>query len=679
MERTAAARLNTMIASLLVALAFVLPAHAARTSPVPRLSRAPLDTPLVVTATFGEFRTGHFHAGLDFSTGGTIGKPVYAPLGGSIERVRASGIGYGRSIYLKTHDGRLLVFAHLDAFDEPLASYVAAAQDSTSRYEQDLWPAAGQIPIRAGQRLGWSGESGAGPPHLHFEIRRGDMAYNPLRAGLGFADRENPKLVSVTLEPLDDTSYVERRSAPYTTSFRASPETLRVQGRARVVVLARDGTRSGRPVAPWSISAEWDTMRVECRFDSVTWAGDMAEVDYVYDSGRIVGEGGVVLWAPPGFRPRVLSSSGSGGGELGTLHVRPGEAPRRLHFVVRDAAGSSDEGWFYVRPPRAEERGAMATRIAAQPMRERGPRADQGRQSPRFRFVSLPGRILRIALKEVRRRSVGVQLELFGQGAPRTASWADSEWVANIPVSRTPWKGVVRARGRDQQGHNWVVQHPVSLHEVGQNGTSVSSDQGRFSWQAEPNAVFEPSLVVLERRRASAAPELIPISDEYALLSEHLPLKKSWRITMALSRGRRADGVGLYRRGSNGWAWQATSYDSVRNQLTAESRRLGPFALFVDRVPPRILSEPKSEWEPSSPDARWRLEARVEDDGSGINAAASYFVIDGRPMPSEWDADQNRLRWRPRARPDAGTHSYQVIVVDRAGNRSRAAGSFVLD
>ena len=39
------------------------------------LARAPLDTPLVVTGGFGEFREGHFHAGVDLSTGGRVGKP----------------------------------------------------------------------------------------------------------------------------------------------------------------------------------------------------------------------------------------------------------------------------------------------------------------------------------------------------------------------------------------------------------------------------------------------------------------------------------------------------------------------------------------------------------------------------------------------------------------------------
>src|SRR6516164_979446 len=46
---------------------------------------------------FGESRTNRFHAGLDLSTGGHVGAAVLAPAAGMVERVRASGVGYGRS------------------------------------------------------------------------------------------------------------------------------------------------------------------------------------------------------------------------------------------------------------------------------------------------------------------------------------------------------------------------------------------------------------------------------------------------------------------------------------------------------------------------------------------------------------------------------------------------------
>ena len=223
----------------------------------PPLTRAPLDGPLVLTGSFGEHRNSHVHAGLDFSTGGVVGKPVYAPLDGVIDRVRSSGAGYGRSIYLHAADGRLVVLAHLDAYDEPLASFVAAAQDSSGQYEQDLWPAAGRFRVKAGQRLGWSGRSGTGSPHLHFEVRRGDMALNPLRAGVAVRDTQPPEVAALTLEPIDAGSTIEGGTMPVTLRFGAQRDTLELSGRARAVVQATDLGERRSSMAPWDAGVAW--------------------------------------------------------------------------------------------------------------------------------------------------------------------------------------------------------------------------------------------------------------------------------------------------------------------------------------------------------------------------------------------------------------------------------------
>ena len=46
--------------------------------------RNPMSHDIGLSATFGEFRTNHFHSGLDIRTGGAIGKPVYAAADGYV-------------------------------------------------------------------------------------------------------------------------------------------------------------------------------------------------------------------------------------------------------------------------------------------------------------------------------------------------------------------------------------------------------------------------------------------------------------------------------------------------------------------------------------------------------------------------------------------------------------------
>ena len=83
----------------------------------------PLDLPQAITSSFGEYRGGRFHAGLDLRTGG-IGKQVKAPAAGYVSRVRCSPWGYGKAVYLALDDGNTAVFGHLSAFAPELREYV---------------------------------------------------------------------------------------------------------------------------------------------------------------------------------------------------------------------------------------------------------------------------------------------------------------------------------------------------------------------------------------------------------------------------------------------------------------------------------------------------------------------------------------------------------------------------
>jgi hypothetical protein len=321
----------------------------------PPIAAPPLDPPLRLTGTFGEYRGGHFHAGLDFSTGEEVGKPVYASLAGYLTRVRTSGVGYGRSIYLQADDGRLLVYGHLSAFDEPLASYVAGVHDSNGVYEQDLWLDSKRFRVTPGQRIGWSGRSGTGPPHLHFEIRRGDVAYNPLLAGVKVEDKVAPRIGRVVLEPLDNRSVTRIEGS---SGYRFA-----LSGKARLVVEALDQRANGRwTMAPWRTSIEFGSTRVECRFDSVSWAEGMSEVDYVYDRGRAVPDGqyAIDLYAGAGFRPRVDVTGVPDSLAAGLFDSDSMRMDGPVHITVRDAAGNVVHAEGRVRPNRSLSTGRAA-------------------------------------------------------------------------------------------------------------------------------------------------------------------------------------------------------------------------------------------------------------------------------------------------------------------------------
>jgi hypothetical protein len=659
----------------------------------PPLARAPLDTPLVVNGGFCEYRQGHFHAGLDFGTGRVVGKPVYAPLGGWIERVRSSGVGYGRSIYLHTDDDRLLVFAHLDAFDEPLASWVAWKQDSSGQYEHDLWPERERFPVRSGQRLGWTGESGAGGPHFHFEIRRGDMALNPLRAGLPIADGNAPSIASVTLEPLDERSYVAGAQAPYTLVPRQRPDTVKVAGRLRVTVGARDGIWSGVDrMVPWSVSMTAGGERVEARFDSVSWATDMAEGDHVYDVGRVTGGYGVTLWAPPGFRPRVLLG-GEPTGEVGTVEVDPTRA-EALTVEVRaaDLGGNVATARIVLVPDRevVGKHEARAAEARARPISSTEMRSVPF--SLQLAFSSLPafnepvagigggsgGVGMRIAVRGARAAEC-TDIELGGERAVLTGRGDSRVAVVTPPAG---FSGPLWIRGGDGSS-SWKSRGPELSVRAASAGSADSS--GDLSWTIPPDGLFEPAVFVVERAaKPKRTEELEPLGEAWTLHPRSHPLRKVLTLRLRLpgaaapAHAPPAD-AGLYREGSDGWELIRSRFDAAGRFFEGETRRIGRFALFRDVQPPRIARLAPARKAPAGPYNRWALEARITEDGSGLDGRASGFIVDGKRVPSEWDAEERVLRWRPLTPPRAGRHRYEVAVQDRAGNAARAGGTFVLD
>ena len=75
----------------------------------------PFDFPITFSGNFGEIRANHFHGGLDFKTGGTIGKPVHALAEGYISRIRVTH-GSGYVLDVAYNNGYKTINRHISAF-----------------------------------------------------------------------------------------------------------------------------------------------------------------------------------------------------------------------------------------------------------------------------------------------------------------------------------------------------------------------------------------------------------------------------------------------------------------------------------------------------------------------------------------------------------------------------------
>jgi hypothetical protein len=644
------------------------PAATAATPPdsLPALEHLPLDPPIRITATFGEYRHGHFHAGVDFSTDRHIGKPVYAPASGDVQRVQTSGAGFGNNLMISTPDGRSILLAHLDAFDEPIASYISAAQESTGRYEQSLTPERGRLHVVAGQRVAWSGDSGAGPPHLHMEIRYGDLAYNPLRFGLSVPDSTLPLLHRVTLEPLDDSSYVRGSPAPRTIVLGPAVDTVAVLGRVRAWVAATDGVSTGGSrVAPYAVGLDWDGQQVECRFDRIAWDDQMPAADWVYDgAGRVAFWTPVALWFGSDYHPTMLRASWRGA-EAGVMSVRAGDPPRMLVLHALDAAGHVTERRLALRPARPGES------IPARVSRRRLARG--------FDVMPVDGPFVRVRYSGARAGAREVMVGLDGQSlALRPASLEANGWTAvvRVPLGASTFV----AKGRTAAGP-WEDRKPVRIVPVSrQKGAVLSAtcDSSSFAFIVPEHGVFASTYLVVDTlARPNAPAGLAARSAAFEVGPALLPLLKPARVELSQSGSKRAAELYRWRGGWSSLGSPSNDSEAGDGEAAATVRGLGRFALFEDEGAPHIGPTRTIRIQTEAP-SRWALRCSVTDRGPGIDPSRTHFEIDGRRVPSEWDPEHGTLRWRPLHHPAAGTHACIVVAVDRAGHETRTNGRFVV-
>ena len=158
----------------------------------------PLKIPLRYSGTYGELRPNHFHAGVDLKTQGREGFPVYAVEDGFLSRIKVDIGSYGKVIYLDhPESNKTTVYAHLNRFSPKIQSYVKGEQYLHQTYEIQRYLRPSQIPVKKGEIIGYSGNTGNSfGPHLHFEVRarESEEPMNPLQFGLEAADSDPPTI-----------------------------------------------------------------------------------------------------------------------------------------------------------------------------------------------------------------------------------------------------------------------------------------------------------------------------------------------------------------------------------------------------------------------------------------------------------------------------------------------------
>lgn len=190
--------------------------------------RNPLNIPMQLAANFGEVRTNHFHMGLDLRTNSQENLSVVAAADGYVSRIKVERYGFGNAVYITHPNGYTTVYAHLNKYFDKLDEFVKERQYKDETWEQDITFQPGQFPVKKGQLIALSGNTGGSAgPHLHFEIRdtKTEECLNPLLFGFNIPDHVAPIISGLywydrrfsTYEPGANGMAVKKSGNNYTT------------------------------------------------------------------------------------------------------------------------------------------------------------------------------------------------------------------------------------------------------------------------------------------------------------------------------------------------------------------------------------------------------------------------------------------------------------------------------
>jgi murein DD-endopeptidase MepM/ murein hydrolase activator NlpD len=241
---------RTLLAlGLLASQTVALPSPAAGASQMgPPLPGSPCPT-----SSFGSRRATHIHAGVDFSTGGRTGVPVLAVDTCRVWRISVKNAGYGRALYVELADGRIVVYGHLSRFAAGVEAAVEAEQERLGRYEVELYPEGGAFQFALGETLALSGETGAGPPHLHFELRSGKADFDnisPVPDLTALRDTAPPKIANIRIEPVGPDCTLDGGYESVTLTPTGAAHALAITGPFAVSVKATDVALCERVISP---------------------------------------------------------------------------------------------------------------------------------------------------------------------------------------------------------------------------------------------------------------------------------------------------------------------------------------------------------------------------------------------------------------------------------------------
>ena len=328
--------------------------------------QSPVDIPIQLSGNFAELRGTHFHAGIDIRTQGKEGLPLRAVADGYVSRIRIQQGSYGKALYINHPNGTTSVYAHLQRYGDNIVPLVRKKQYAKKSYTIHFYPEPGDIPVKKGEVIGYSGNTGSSlGPHLHFELRTSanQIPFNPMLEGIEISDTRRPIINAVYAYPIDGVANKSEEKIQISLSQQNDStfvaETVHALGKIGFGVAhfdRQDGSynKNGTFEVHAQLNGEH---RFHARFDTLSF-DDTAQMHKLIDYPHYVDTKKKIMRL---FNPFDKAVSFVDFMQKGVVHVEEGES-HNYQIKLSDVAGNNtyihipilgkkEEVWVSKNPP----------------------------------------------------------------------------------------------------------------------------------------------------------------------------------------------------------------------------------------------------------------------------------------------------------------------------------------
>lgn len=572
----------------------------------------PTEASPYLSSTFGETRAAHFHSGLDIKTWGREGYKVFASKSGRIYRMAISAKGYGRVLYLQHEDSTFTVYAHLQRFTDQLQQIIDSVRLETHSFEVDLYMDSLSIYVERGEVIGYSGSTGIGPPHLHFEIRdKYKRPFNALLSNLNVPDAVAPTISALMVFPLSDSTTIRGSYYPqvFYPSKTASVDSMdfgliEATGTFGIAVSTYDGANQvTNRYAVYELGLFKGT---ESLFYQRLDAFDFEEAETMFQDR---------LPAPGAYRRSFQTLFKKDGPPI-PFHkswstqsaINP--TPQRAEYtlIVNDIYGNRKKAGFRVQ--RSNQQTALGTNTS----------------KPVYEWY-----------------------------------W-ESDWIATSPTSRFSLKNPENVQPLTLDNSQFLFEHQGTRLQI----VRIPTDSITYTYSLDrnlkvgflPHTFFDTLSIALQTGSFEGSPYIAVHP------ATHIARKNYQLIYYLGDDFTESTNYQYYRIDRKRDRLIHEPSELIGRTLHAFPDQLGEFLILADNEPPEVsgINIRQTSY------GKWLVELSVFDEQSGINYKESELMVNGVPAITEYDFEEDLLiYYHPDFRP-LEENRIDLVIKDNAGN-----------